>query len=94
MIRVGVSVTEAMLLGCYGKDENLDCHGVGRSGELECAGSGRTVCAAAWLCANALPSNPGKRRKSSARSMTAENYSDAESFGDTKASNRPPRREA
>jgi hypothetical protein len=55
----------------------------------------RTDCAVASSCAEGAAARTRQaERKSSARSVTAENYSGVGSFGDAKAINGPPRRGA
>ena len=72
----------------------MDREGVGdKLLGLRC--SGRTDSAAAESCAEGDPERTHEaRRKSSARSVAAENYSGVGSFGNTKAINGPPRRKA
>jgi hypothetical protein len=57
--------------------------------------SGRTYRAAASSCAEGAAKRTRRaERKSSARGVTARNYSSVGSFGETEAINGPPRREA
>ena len=72
----------------------MACKGIGEKLVGLCC-SGRNDSAAAASCAESDAERTDEpRRESSARGVTAENYSGVGSFGDTKAINGPPRRKA
>lgn len=73
----------------------MDCEGVRDNRGGRVCWPGRTDCATASSCAEGAAARTHQaERKSSARSVTAENYSGVASFGDAKAINGPPRRDA
>ncbi len=73
----------------------MDCEGAGIAVMIECAGLGGRDCDGRLeRVEGSAVRTLEAERKSSARSVTAENYSGVGSFGETKAINGQPRHEA